>query len=150
MFEYCKCGQRFDLDFRLVDYKKQISIDNVPIVICPKCEHEEILPWVQQDLSLLLQSLPLENKSYGLDYTDFNELAYIIYKVFTSSEVDTKDAFKLEVQTVCAARINTLLDLYRCASDVHDQSWMAEIEARLLQLTQKVLSGENEIRFSWA
>lgn len=148
MLEYCTCRQRYDLDFRLVDYKKHVSIDNVPVLICPTCEHEEVLHWVKRDLAALLESLPLDGEPYGLDYTNFNELAHIIYTIFTCSEVDTKDAFKEEIQKSCMSRINALLDLYRCAAGVGDRSWMKEIESRLSQLTEKVYVDRPELRFS--
>ena len=148
MLEHCNCGQRYDLDFRLVDYKKHVSIDNVPVLICPKCEHEEILPWLRGDMGALLRSLPLDGEPYGLDFTDFNELAHIVYTIFTCSEVDTKNALKAEIMASCALRINALLDLYRCAGDVGDSSWMKEIEARLAQLTEKVSVNGREVRFS--
>ncbi|NGZ73973.1 hypothetical protein [Saccharibacillus alkalitolerans] len=149
MQEHCKCGQRYDLDFRLVDYKKHVSIDNVPVLICPKCEHEEVLPWIKGDLGSLLRSLPLDEEPYGLDYTEFNELALIMYTIFTCSEADTKDALKAEIQASCISRINALLDLYRCAGDAGDRSWMAEIELRLAQFTEKVAVDDGrEARFS--
>lgn len=148
MLEHCECGQRYDLDFRLVDYKKHVSIDNVPVLVCPRCEHEEVLHWLKRDLTALLLNLPLDGEPYGLDYTDFNELAHIIYTVFTCSPVDTKDALKAEIQESCKARINALLDLYRCAGDVGDRIWMAEIELRLAQLTEKVSVEGRQLRFS--
>ncbi|CAM3308168.1 MULTISPECIES: hypothetical protein [Saccharibacillus] len=148
MLEHCGCGQRYDLDFRLVDYKQHVSIDNVPVLICPKCEHEEVLHWVKRDLTTLLESLPLDGDRYGLDYTDFNELAHIVYTIFTCSEVDTKDAFKAEITETCMLRINALLDLYRCAAGVGDRSWMTEIECSLAQLTEKVVVDGQELRFS--
>ncbi|GGN96118.1 hypothetical protein [Saccharibacillus kuerlensis] len=148
MLEHCKCGQRYDLDFRLVDYKKHVSIDNVPVLVCPKCEYEEVLPWVRKDLTALLQKLSLCEEPYGIDYTDFNELACIIYVIFTCSPADTKDALKAEIQESCTARINTLLDLYRCAKDAGDRSWMTEIEARLSQLSEKVYIDGQEVRYS--
>ncbi|MEJ8304361.1 hypothetical protein [Saccharibacillus sacchari] len=148
MLEHCNCGQRYDLDFRLVDYKKHVSIDNVPVLICPKCEHEQILPQLKGDMGALLRDLPLDGEPYGLDYTDFNELAHIVYTIFTCSEVDTKDALEVEVKENCAARINTLLDLYHCANDVGDRSWMEEIEARLAQLTEQTSVNGQKARFS--
>ena len=148
MLEHCKCGQRYDLDFRLVDFKKQVSIENVPVLACPQCEHEEVLHWVKGDLTALLNSLPLEGKPYGIDFTDFNELAHIVYHIFTCSEADTKEAFKAEIRLSCATRINTLLDLYRCACEVGDRAWMDEVEARLSQLSEKVFVNGQEVRYS--
>ncbi|MDO3409348.1 hypothetical protein QWJ34_06205 [Saccharibacillus sp. CPCC 101409] len=123
------------MDFRLVGYKKHISIDNVPILACPGCEHEEVMFGVRKDLQALLLSLPLEEEPYGLDYTDFNELACIAYTAFTCSEADTKDALRAEILENCEARINTLLDFYSFAREAGDQERMAEIEQRLAQLS---------------
>lgn len=127
-----------NLSFRLVIFEGTIEIDRVPIYECEESCYHEVLPEIKEHLKQLLATLKAQDAMGRMNYTQFNELAHIIFDVYQNWDEENTDSFESVLEQTCREHINFLLDLYSCAKDTGDSVWMKEITDRLSQMSNNV------------
>ncbi len=77
-----------------------------------------------------------DDSGVSVTFTDYNELASIMYEVYVENKHKemNADQFTSEVTIRCKERINLLLDVYGYAKTSGDTDWMEILMKRLSQL----------------
>lgn len=134
----CRCGQNMSLGFRLIIFEHKYQVDRVPILECQECNYYELLPFVKADLIDLIRQLKQREKCGRVFFTELNELADVMYGLYSLREEMDRKSFDHLLVKNCEERINLLLDLYGCAQKMNDTAWMNEITVRLAPLSKYV------------
>jgi YgiT-type zinc finger domain-containing protein len=130
----CNCGNTMNIRLRTVIFSNTVEIENVPIFSCDACSSSEIYSGIKADLTGLINKLGSKPQKQQLLFDDINEFAYLMYKA------SDKDQLKVPVELIIEERINQLLDLLILAQSLQDQPWMNDIQDRLLQITNQVIT----------
>lgn len=121
------------MKLRTVIYSGKVEIDNVPIFSCSSCNRNEVSPEVKPDLTGLIGQLGSKPDKQTFMFNEWNEWADLLVEVYGKQK--TPHTQMLEEHAV--ARVNKLLDLLLLAQSLGDESWMAEIQKRLSQISRR-------------
>ncbi|MGG1880039.1 hypothetical protein [Paenibacillus campinasensis] len=141
---HCTCGQKMNLELRMLIHQKKTRIYDVPVYVCEHCEHYEVLkpvkPYVVQYIAAIDGSLEHADVSLA----EMNESVHVLYSVLQGADQETEAEVFARFKEAFDDRVNMLLDLFGCARKMKDDDWMREIQERLEQLSEfAVLLPEN-------
>lgn len=121
------------MKLRTVIYSGTVEIDNVPIFSCSTCSRSEVIPEVKPDLTGLIAGLGSEPGKQTFLFNECNEWADLLVE----AKVNKGRAEKKDVEQLINQRINGLLDMYLLAQSLNDESWLADLNKRLGQLSRR-------------
>ncbi|GAB6990541.1 hypothetical protein [Paenibacillus pini] len=131
----CKCGQIMRLELRTVMYTHRVVIRHVPVLTCEPCSSYELTESIKPELKRCVELLGENPAKTSFSLTDYNEMAHLVYQVFSDAGQSYLGDPELLVETEFRERINLLLDLYRYAESLDDTVWVEDIRLRLSQLS---------------
>ncbi len=121
------------MKLRTVIYSGKVEIDNVPIFSCSSCNRNEVSPEVKPDLTGLIGQLGSKPDKQTFMFNEWNEWADLLVEVYGKQ----KTPHNQMLEEYAVARVNKLLDLLLLAQSLGDESWMAEIQKRLSQISRR-------------
>ncbi|MVO99271.1 hypothetical protein EDM21_06970 [Paenibacillus sp. N10] len=136
MKKRCFCGQSVHLCLRTVVFQQKVEIENVPIYSCESCGKSGVYASVKPKVTELIGQLGPEPDKQIVRFEDVSEVACLIVRLAHSSEdgYGLKQAFD--------ERVNELLDLLLLAASLGDKQWGADLQHRLVQISEHMFTDE--------
>lgn len=134
LLKRCKCGDEMIVRMHTVIYQSTVEIENVPVLYCNHCDHNEVLPEVKPELVNLIDELGSKPKQKQYQFNEVSEFARLLI------EVSSKHRLNESTSTIIEERINELLDMLLLSQSLNDKAWMDDIRKRLVQLTKYSVS----------
>jgi hypothetical protein len=124
------------LMLRTVIFAKKVNINNVPVYHCDLCGRNDVFPGVKEDVGRLVGQLGARPSPRSIPFDQVHEWAGVL-----SHAMNMTDNLQASVIARAAEeRVNQLLDLWLVASSIGDETWKAELQSRLSQLSAQYIS----------
>lgn len=136
---HCNCGQKMNLELRMLIHQKRTRIYDVPVYVCEKCENYEVLAPIKPYVIRYITSIDECLEDADVSLAELNESVHVLYNVLRGSDHETEAEVFIRFKEAFDDRINMLLDLFGCAQKMKDEAWMQQIQERLEQLSEFAL-----------
>lgn len=136
LLKSCSCGGEMNLMLRTVIFAKKVNISNVPVYNCSICGRNDVFPGVKEDVGKLVGQLGSRPSPRSIPFDQVHEWAGVL-----SNALNLADSLQASaIARATEERINQLLDLWLVASSLGDETWKAELQNRLSQLSAPYIS----------